>query len=134
MFLTQPVRSLGAGPHNWRCRARVFSLAARIETSQGEVCREYGTNYVSVRPLADFSPARVAQGDNFREGEETLVLAPVYERCSVTIEIGEFLLGLKVIQYQKLTVENTRLFAVLSADLIANNVRTTASTFVEWLP
>ena len=87
VFLTQPVRSLGAGLHNWRCRARVFSPAARIETSQGEVYREYGTNYVSARPLADFSPARVAQGDNFREGEETLVLAPVYERCSVTIEI-----------------------------------------------
>lgn len=34
----------------------------------------------------------------------------------------------------KLTVEKTRHFAVLSADLIANNVRTTASTLVEWLP
>lgn len=87
VFLTQPVRSLGAGPHNWRCRARVFSLAARIETSQGEVCREYGTNHISARPLADFSPARVAQGDNFHEGEETLVLVPVYERYSMTIEI-----------------------------------------------
>ena len=74
VFLTQPVRSLRASPHNWRCRARVFSLAARMETSQGEVCWESGTNYISARPLADFSPACVAQGDNFREGEETLVL------------------------------------------------------------
>ena len=34
----------------------------------------------------------------------------------------------------KLTVENTRHFAARSEDLIVNNVRTTASTLVEWLP
>ena len=72
-----------AGSYCKRCGTRVFPSTERFKMSQGEVCRGYGINNYSARPLAYVSPARVAlKAVYFPAGKETLKAKSSYHKYS----------------------------------------------------